>query len=141
MKLWRDCQSTLVSCQMRRIEVLVFPNAQLLDVSGPLQVFDKTNELMDRDGMPRVLWPLLVGRAEQVSTSSGVTVTTAALPSAATAVDTVIVPGGRGVNAACEDRALVEWIVRRSGEARRTVSVCSGALLLATGGLLDGRRA
>jgi transcriptional regulator GlxA family with amidase domain len=83
----------------------------------------------------------MVGAAREVRTCSGVTVTCAALPDSGTPLDTVIVPGGKGTNAACEDRRLVDWIVRRSGEARRTVSVCSGALLLATGGLLDGRRA
>ena len=53
-------------------------------------------------------------------------------------LDTLIVPGGWGVNAACEDGALVDWVRRRAGEAPRTASVCSGAFLLATAGLLDG---
>jgi transcriptional regulator GlxA family with amidase domain len=56
-------------------------------------------------------------------------------------LDTVIVAGGWGVNAACENRSLVEWLRVRSKAAQRTASVCSGAFLLATAGLLDGRRA
>ncbi len=56
-------------------------------------------------------------------------------------IDTLIVPGGWGVNAACEDPELVQWIIGRSHDATRTASVCSGAMLLATAGLLDGRRA
>ena len=66
---------------------------------------------------------------------------TALLPQADAALDTLIVAGGRGVNAACEDAALVDWVVRRSANARRTASVCSGAFLLAAAGLLDGRKA
>lgn len=50
-------------------------------------------------------------------------------------------PGGWGVNAACEDPELIQWIIGRSRDATRTASVCSGAMLLATAGLLDGRRA
>jgi len=126
---------------MRRIEVLVYPDAQLLDVTGPLQVFASANDHLEMAGNPRPYEVLLVGRGSEIRTSSGVVLATAALPPGTVALDTVIVPGGWGVNIACEDRALVEWIARRSAEARRTVSVCSGAMLLATAGLLDGRRA
>ena len=126
---------------MRRIEVLVFPDAQLLDVTGPLQVFASANELLEISGKPPAYEPMLVGRERQVRTCSGVVVACRELPGPETPLDTMIVPGGKGTNAACEDRRLVDWIVRRSGKARRTVSVCSGALLLATGGLLDGRSA
>lgn len=66
---------------------------------------------------------------------------TAALPAHGLEIDTVIVPGGWGVNAACEHPELVQWVIGRSRDAVRTASVCSGAMLLAEAGLLDGRRA
>jgi transcriptional regulator GlxA family with amidase domain len=56
-------------------------------------------------------------------------------------VDTLIVAGGFGVNAAREDEALLNWLRERAGQARRVASVCSGALLLAAAGMLAGRRA
>ena len=87
--------------------------------------------------MSRWSWP----RSPQIRTSAGLVLETTPLPSAEIALDTLIVPGGWGVNAACEDFALVDWVARRSRDAARTASVCSGAFLLATAGLLDGRRA
>jgi transcriptional regulator GlxA family with amidase domain len=57
------------------------------------------------------------------------------------AIDTLVVAGGAGVFAATEDRRLIAWLRRASLRARRTASVCTGALLLAEAGLLDGRRA
>jgi transcriptional regulator GlxA family with amidase domain len=56
-------------------------------------------------------------------------------------LDTLIIPGGRGIDAACGDPALLAWSRARSAPARRVASVCSGAFLLAALGLLDGRRA
>ena len=84
---------------------------------------------------------LVVAASPRIRTSAGLVLETAALPPHEVEIDTLIVPGGWGVNAACEDSGLVDWVIGRSRDATRTASVCSGALLLATAGLLDGRRA
>jgi transcriptional regulator GlxA family with amidase domain len=63
------------------------------------------------------------------------------LAAAAGPIDTLIVAGGAGVDAACRDRRLIAWIARASKRTRRTCSVCTGAFLLAEAGLLAGRRA
>src|SRR5262249_733756 len=118
----------------RRIEILAYADVQLLDVSGPLQVFASANDQLTRAARKAACEPLVVAAAAKVRTSSGLVLETAILPKPDVAVDTLIVPGGWGVNAACEDRDLADWIVRRSSEARRTASVCSGAFLLATAG-------
>jgi transcriptional regulator GlxA family with amidase domain len=127
--------------KLSRIEILAYPDVQLLDVSGPLQVFASANDQLTRAGGKAAYEPVVVAMAGKARTSSALVLETATLPSSDVAVDTLIVPGGWGVNAACEDRALLDWIVHRAGEARRTASVCSGAFLLATAGLLDGRKA
>ncbi len=126
---------------MRRIEILAFDNAQLLDITGPLQVFTSANEAAIKNGSPTPYEAVVVATNAQTRTSSGLVLATAPLGDADNALDTLIVAGGRGVNKACEDLNLLDWIRRRSANARRTASVCSGAFLLAQAGLLNERRA
>ena len=122
----------------RRVEVLAYPGVQLLDVAGPLQVFATANDLA-AGTLPSD--PVVVSNEPQgVTSSAGLTLATQALSDPAAAADTLLVAGGYGVNTARTDRALVEWLRRKSAAARRTASVCSGAFLLAEAGLLDGRR-
>ncbi|EEE05790.1 GlxA family transcriptional regulator [Burkholderia multivorans] len=126
----------------RPILILAFPRAQLLDVSGPLQVFASVNELALERGRPAPYVPRIVAAdAGPVETSSGVAVVADSLRSAARAIDTLIVAGGKGVHAASRDARLVRWVRRQADRARRVASVCTGAFLLAEAGLLDGRRA
>ncbi|UQN69879.1 GlxA family transcriptional regulator [Burkholderia multivorans] len=126
----------------RPILILAFPRAQLLDVSGPLQVFASVNELALERGRPAPYVPRIVAAdAGPVETSSGVAVVADSLRSAARGIDTLIVAGGKGVHAASRDARLVRWVRRQAARARRVASVCTGAFLLAEAGLLDGRRA
>jgi len=52
--------------------------------------------------------------------------------------DAVLVPGGNGVFKASENRDLIDWVAAAHNTNKRTVSVCSGSLLLAEAGILDG---
>jgi transcriptional regulator GlxA family with amidase domain len=126
---------------MRRIEILAFENAQLLDITGPLQVFTSANEAALAADLPRPYDAITIAASPQTGTTSGLSLATAPLPDDDVDIDTLLVAGGQGVNQACEDAAFVDWIRRRSARARRTASVCSGAFLLAEAGLLEGRRA
>ncbi|HEX8044684.1 GlxA family transcriptional regulator [Rhizobium sp.] len=126
---------------MRRIEIVAFENAQLLDITGPLQVFTSANEEALAAGLPRPYDAITVAKSGQTGTSSGLALATAPLPDSNSPIDTLIVAGGWGVNTACEDATLIDWIRQRSARARRTASVCSGAILLAEAGLLEGKRA
>ncbi|WP_091137126.1 helix-turn-helix domain-containing protein [Microvirga guangxiensis] len=126
---------------MRRIEILTFANAQLLDVAGPLQVFSYANDLAATDGQSPPYEPVVVAKDASFTVSAGLTIAAHSLPDPGIPLNTLIVAGGRGVNAACDDHELIGWLRRRSESATRTASVCSGAFLLATAGLLDGRRA
>jgi transcriptional regulator GlxA family with amidase domain len=124
------------------VEVLAFPDVQMLDVAGPIQVFTAANEQAGRPRTPppygiRVIAP----QGAHVRATSGLAFATEPLPDPAEPLDTLIVAGGQGVMQAAGDAGLVEWLKVRAGAARRTASVCTGAFLLAAAGLLDNRRA
>jgi transcriptional regulator GlxA family with amidase domain len=127
---------------IRVIELLAYPAVQLLDVTGPLQVFASANDLATEAGgtPPYALRVVARGRRD-VTTSAGLQIAAGSLPRIGAALDTLIVAGGPGVDAAAADAVLVKWVRQRAGKARRVASVCTGAFLLAASGVLEGRRA
>jgi transcriptional regulator GlxA family with amidase domain len=127
----------------RVIELLAFPSVQLLDVAGPLQVFASANEMAaDGSGRPAPYVLRVVARGGlDVATSSGLGLTAEPLPPPNTVPDTLIVAGGPGIGQAALDIELVDWLRYRAQRVRRVASVCTGAILLATAGVLNGRRA
>ena len=124
----------------RAIEILAFPSVQLLDVSGPLQVFATANDIAAESGRVPPYAPYVVAQGEVIA-SAGLGIAADRLPPLAAPLDTLIIAGGDGVHAASVDLGLVDWIRTRAERARRVASVCTGAFLLAATGLLDGRRA
>jgi transcriptional regulator GlxA family with amidase domain len=131
---------------VRVIEVLAYPAVQLLDVTGPLQVFASANDLATGAGRtpPYALRVVAQGgraSGQGVTTSAGLGLAATPLPPMGEALHTLVVAGGPGVEAAAADPLLVEWVRQRAKQADRVASVCTGAFLLAASGALDGRRA
>ncbi|MGQ5633883.1 MULTISPECIES: GlxA family transcriptional regulator [unclassified Streptomyces] len=119
----------------RTLLLVLFDGVQSLDVTGPLEVFAGAEK--HTPGSYRIRTASLDGGP--VRASSGLTlVPDEALRTAADA-HTLLVPGGEGTRR--PDPRLVDWLRERGPRARRLVSVCTGAILVAAAGLLDGRRA
>lgn len=120
----------------RSVVILGFPGVQALDVVGPHDVF--TGAALITEGGYRVS---VVSRdGEPVATPTGLAFVAEAMPNPR-GIDTLVLPGGAGVDAARADAATIAWIKRAVANSRRVVSVCTGAFLAAQAGLLDGRRA
>ena len=123
------------------IHVLAFENAQVLDVTGPLQVFASANDLARQRGLslPYAV-NVIATQAGPVMTSAGLALLAEPLPAIDQPCDTLVIAGGWGVYGVAEDPTLVQWVRDKSLHTRRMASVCTGAFLLAASGLLDGCR-
>ncbi|MEU8972196.1 GlxA family transcriptional regulator [Streptomyces monashensis] len=119
----------------RTLLFVLFDGVQSLDVTGPMEVFAGAEK--HTPGSYRIRTASLDGGP--VRTSSGLTLVPDGALTAASDPHTLVVPGGSGTRA--PDPRLIDWLRAHGPRARRLVSVCTGAILLAAAGLLDGRRA
>jgi transcriptional regulator GlxA family with amidase domain len=120
----------------RSVVIFGFPGVQALDLVGPHDVF--TGAALLTEGGYRVS---VVSRDGQpVSTATGLAFVAEAMPEPRD-IDTLLLPGGAGVDAARKDPATMAWIRRAAANSCRVVSVCTGSFLAAQAGLLDGCRA
>jgi transcriptional regulator GlxA family with amidase domain len=120
-----------------RIGFVIFDGFELLDLAGPFEVFQQANRLSGGyscEVISGLAGPVRSDSSLQVHAGHGVG------DRDPRGIDTLIVAGGTGVDAAREDPALVEWISLAGAAARRVTSVCSGVFLLAAAGLVSGRR-
>lgn len=130
---------------VRTVAVLAFPGVQALDVVGPLEVFGRAARwLREEQGwaVPAYATLVIARRRGPLPSSSGYSlVADRSLSRFSATVDTLLVAGGTGIRALLDDRKLHAWLRAAQSRVRRFGSVCTGALLLARAGILDGRRA
>jgi len=119
------------------VVVVGYDEVALLDLAGPVEVFDGARRGFGADYRVRVA---SVGGGPMRATA-GLQLLTEDLGDLDGPVDTLLVVGGFGSQVATADAVLVGHIARLAGTARRVAGVCTGAGLLAAAGLLDGGRA
>ncbi len=125
---------------MIRIAIPLFPGFQLLDVAGPVAVFEAASHFARLAGVGAgYRLHLVSATGGGVASSSGAALDSAPF-TAARGLDTLLVPGGEGTRGDDLDQRLMRFLRRRAPTCRRITSVCTGAFLLARAGLLDGCR-
>lgn len=132
------------SAKPHSVAFLVYPGFQLLDATGPAAVFAEARHPAAAPGQG-ALYAVEMVSAEggAVASSCGVAVQTRAIERVpARRVATLLIAGAdrQYLAAACQSHAVRRWVVACAKSATRVGSICSGAFVLATAGLLAGKR-
>jgi len=124
--------------------MVAYPDAHILDIVGPIEVLTGTKLFVEQDADPYVV-TLVAETAGPMPMTCGLTLEAAKSFTSArrskAPIDILMVAGGHGTQAAIENTSLVSFVRWASARASRTVSICTGAMVLAAAGLLDNRRA
>lgn len=122
----------------RVVAIPIFDDVEVLDFCGPFEVFSVASRFTDPPAFSVVL---VAEKDGPVMTRGGMSVNAHHRLAACPRPDLLLVPGGQGTRREMHNPALVEWIGRAAAGAELVLSVCTGALVLAKAGLLDGLEA
>jgi len=114
------------------IGMVLFPNLTQLDFAGPYEVFSR---------LPNVKVHLLAPSLDPIYSESGLPLLPNTRFERSPDLDVLFVPGGLGVTAKLEDSEFLHFLKAQGDRAGYVTSVCTGSLLLAAAGLLQGYRA
>ena len=133
---------------MKKINVgiFVFDEVEVLDFAGPFEVFSRTRLLKgaesrrSNDSAPFKSLKVSID-TKPLTTTGGLKIIADYTFNNFPKIDILIVPGGYGTRTLLNNEILLKWIKAVSDKANITASVCTGSLLLAKAGLLEGKRA
>ena len=133
---------------MKKINVgiFIFDEVEVLDFAGPFEVFSRTRLLKGaesrRSDDSAPFNPFTVSMdTEHLTATGGLKIIADYTFNNFPKIDILIVPGGYGTRTLLNNDSLLKWIKAVSDKANITASVCTGSLLLAKAGLLEGKRA
>ena len=130
----------------RNVGILIFDDVEVLDFSGPFEVFSRTrleagpDSRRSEDGAPFRVFTVARSR-RPIEATGGLVVTPHHAFDDTPHIHILLVPGGFGTRPLMDDEEILSFLRSRAAEAELVTSVCTGALLLARAGLLEGRRA
>ncbi len=131
--------------KIRHVGIVTFPGVEILDLTGPMEVFAFANIGLQRSGMcsePAYPMDVLATKPGPITSSCGLQIiANKAYSDIHDGLDTLLIAGSPDVDCILCDPALQDWVRSVAPQVRRLASVCTGAFLLAESGLLDGLRA
>lgn len=128
------------------VGILVFDNVEVLDFAGPFEVFSRTRLVpgsasrRSDDSAPFTVFTV-AKTTDEITATGGLRVRPTYGFGDCPTIDLLVVPGGFGTRGLMDDGATLDWIRRTAATSRRATSVCTGSLLYARAGLLQGKRA
>ena len=122
----------------KSVSILCYPGFQLLDIAGPADVFTQVNQELKYEAYQL----RYIAKEQSLQSSSGLKISCEPLNQHQTTFDYLLVPGANAQHliAASEQTDFIRWIAINGPQATTLCSVCSGSLLLAKAGLLEGKR-
>jgi len=127
MPLVEQGAATAHTHALKKVAILIFNGVEIIDYTGPYEVFGAANFDVYT----------VAETKEPVTTAMGMTVVPRYTFVDAPQPDVLVVPGG-SIGGAQKSAATLKWVKDKTGQAEHTMSVCNGAFILASAGLLDG---
>ena len=122
-----------------RIGFIGYEQANALDLAGPAEAFASAVRDTGKGKLERCYEVVIIGLANRpFTTESGLVFQPATTIQRAPKLDTLIVPGGRGLRVPKTNQSVSTWVAQRAKTTRRVASVCTGIYGFAATGLLDG---
>jgi len=122
---------------MRTLGIIIFDNVEDLDFTGPLEVFGTASHVS-----PNSLQTFTIQRdGREVKTVNGLRVKPDYNFRECPKLDILLVPGGIGTRTEMKDPETLAFVKQNAVTCELVLSVCTGALVLAAAGVLNGKRA
>ncbi|RYU94105.1 GlxA family transcriptional regulator [Emticicia agri] len=128
---------------MKNITILIPENAVLASVNDPRNIFTSVNQFLQAAGKPAAFRVQMVGLTKEVKLHDNIfTVHADAIIDEVEETDMIFVPALSGdMQTALElNKGFLPWIVKQYENGAEVISLCIGAFLLASTGLLNGKR-
>lgn len=122
-----------MSEQAKRLGVVLYPDFELLDVFGPVEMFGNLTGVVEVKMVAQQRGPVVSAQGPSVLADHGF--------EDCPHLDLILVPGGNGTRAAVDNPVMLDWLRQRIATAEVAMTVCTGTALFARAGVLDGRRA
>lgn len=122
-----------------RVGILVFDQVEVLDCCGPFEVFSVANRVRLAAGEPELFEVSFVAKESEVNARGGLILHSHSTLASGRDFDLLVVAGGVTDDAE-KDETTIDWLRQAAGRTPLVASVCTGAFLLATAGILTTQR-